>query len=68
MILVVIKMRLLNATENIAAVSQQAAAASEEVTASMEQQTIGVEEVAVNAEKLNEFSLNLNSQINKFKI
>lgn len=62
------KDQIVHATENIAAVSQESAAASEEVTASMEQQTIGVEEVARNAEILNEFSLNLNTQINKFKI
>ncbi len=62
------KDQIVHATENIAAVSEEAAAASEEVTASMEQQTIGVEEVARNAERLSEFSMNLNAQINKFKI
>ncbi|HHX59277.1 MAG TPA: methyl-accepting chemotaxis protein [Epulopiscium sp.] len=62
------KDQIVHSTENIAAVSEESAAASEEVTASMEQQTVGVEEVARNAEKLSEFSINLNAQINKFKI
>lgn len=62
------KDQIVHSTENIAAVSEESAAASEEVTASMDQQTIGVEEVAKNAERLSEFSMNLNTQINKFKI
>lgn len=62
------KDQIVRSTENIAAVSEESAAASEEVTASMEQQTIGVEEVARNAERLSEFSMNLNTQVNKFKI
>lgn len=62
------KDKIVYAIENIAAVSEEAAATSEEVTASMEQQTVAVEEVAKNAEKLSEFSIELNNQINKFKI
>ncbi|MEJ8554686.1 methyl-accepting chemotaxis protein [Tepidibacter sp. Z1-5] len=54
--------------ENISAVSQETAAASEQVTASVQQQSMAVEEVARNAEKLNELSLKLNDQIDKFKI
>ncbi|MEJ8555383.1 methyl-accepting chemotaxis protein [Tepidibacter sp. Z1-5] len=53
---------------NISAVSEETAAGSEEVTASVHQQAMAVEEVAKSAEKLNEFSLNLNTQIDKFKI
>ncbi|SHH26611.1 methyl-accepting chemotaxis protein [Tepidibacter thalassicus] len=54
--------------ENISAVSQETAASSEEVTASVQQQSMTVEEVAKNAEKLNELSLKLNYQIEKFKM
>ncbi|BEP27894.1 methyl-accepting chemotaxis protein [Helicovermis profundi] len=59
---------LLEAIENISAVSEETAAASEEVNASMEQQTFAVEEVAKAAEKLNEIALELNTEIDKFKI
>ncbi len=62
------KDEIVNSIENISAVSQETAAASEEVTASMEQQTAAVEEVARSAERLNELSINLNKQINKFKV
>jgi len=59
---------LLDAIENISAVSEETAAASEEVNASMDQQTYAVEEVAKSAEKLNEIAVELNSEIDKFKI
>ncbi|WFD10996.1 methyl-accepting chemotaxis protein [Tepidibacter hydrothermalis] len=59
---------IVHSIENISAVSQETAAASEEVTASVQQQSMAVEEVARNAEKLNELSLKLNHQIDKFKI
>ncbi|BEP27893.1 HAMP domain-containing methyl-accepting chemotaxis protein [Helicovermis profundi] len=59
---------LLEAIENISAVSEETAAASEEVNASMEQQTFAVEEVAKAAEKLNEIAVELNTEIDKFKI
>jgi len=62
------KDNIISSIENISAVSQETAAASEEVTASMEQQSAAVEEVARSAERLNELSINLNQQINKFKI
>ncbi|NMA85530.1 MAG: methyl-accepting chemotaxis protein [Epulopiscium sp.] len=62
------KDKIVFAIGNIASVSEQAAATAEEVTASMDQQTMAVEEVAKNAEKLNEFSIDLNSQINRFTI
>ncbi len=54
--------------ENISAISEETAAASEEVTASMEQQVSAVEEVARSAEKLNDISLELNKEIDKFHI
>lgn len=54
--------------ENISAISEETAAASEEVTASMEQQVTAVEEVARSAEKLNDISLELNKEIDKFHI
>lgn len=59
---------IVHSIENISAVSQETAAASEAVTASVQQQSMAVEEVARNAEKLNELSLKLNDQIDKFKI
>lgn len=62
------KDRIVSSIENISAVSEETAAASEEVTASMEEQTAAVEEVAKSAERLNELSVDLNDQINKFKI
>lgn len=54
--------------ENISAVSEETAAASEEVTASMDQQVMAVDEVARSAEKLNEISVTLNQEIDKFKL
>ncbi|NLI89336.1 MAG: methyl-accepting chemotaxis protein [Epulopiscium sp.] len=62
------KDRIVSSTQNIAAVSEESAASSEEVTASMDQQNIAVEDVAKNAELLNELSLNLNEQLNRFKV
>lgn len=59
---------IVSSIENISAVSEETAAASEEVSASMQQQSMAVEEVARAAEKLNELSLQLNNEIEKFKI
>lgn len=56
------------AIANISSVSQQTAAATEEVTASMQQQNSAVEEVAKSAEQLTTLSIELTTQINKFKI
>ncbi|BEP30166.1 methyl-accepting chemotaxis protein [Helicovermis profundi] len=52
---------------NISAVSEETAAASEEVSASMDQQVMAVEEVAKAAEKMNEISVLLNEETDKFK-
>ncbi len=60
--------KIVASIENISAVSEETAAASEEVSASMQQQSTAVEEVARSAEKLNELSLQLNNEIEKFKI
>ncbi len=62
------KNKIVSSIENISAVSEETAAASKAVTSSMEQQTSAVAEVAASAEKLNELSINLNEQINRFKI
>ncbi|SHK39740.1 methyl-accepting chemotaxis protein [Tepidibacter formicigenes] len=59
---------IVESIENISAVSEETAAASEEVTASVQQQAMAIEEVAKSAEVLNELSLKLNEQIDKFKI
>lgn len=56
------------AIENISAVSEETAAASEEVSASMQQQSTAVDEVAKLADTLNNLSLKLNNEINKFKV
>lgn len=56
------------AIANISSVSQQTAAATEEVTASMQQQNSAVEEVAKSAEQLTSLSIELTTQINKFRI
>lgn len=62
------KEQIVSSIENISAVSEETAAASEEVSASMDQQTIAVEEVAKAAEKLNEISIELSQETEKFKI
>lgn len=62
------KDQIVHAIENISAVSEQTAAASEEVSASMDQQSAAVGEVANAAETLNEISLELNKEIDKFKV
>lgn len=63
-----LKSEIVSAIEGISSVSEQTAAATEEVTASMEQQSMAIEEVAKSAESLNELSVELTAQINKFKI
>ncbi len=62
------KDQIVHAIENISAVSEETAAASEEVSASMDQQSAAVGEVANAAETLNEISLELNNEIDKFKV
>jgi len=62
------KEQIVSSIENISAVSEETAAASEEVSASMDQQTTAVEEVAKAAEKLNEISIELTQETEKFKV
>ncbi|QXM06794.1 methyl-accepting chemotaxis protein [Crassaminicella indica] len=59
---------IVEAIENISAVSEETAAASEEVSASMQQQSMAVEEVARAAERMNDLALKLNKEIIRFKI
>ncbi|QZY54825.1 methyl-accepting chemotaxis protein [Crassaminicella profunda] len=59
---------IVNAIENISAVSEETAASSEEVTASMEQQVMAVEEIAAAADKLDELAMGLNRDVEKFRI
>ncbi len=62
------KDKIVGAIGNISAVSEETAAASQQVNASMDQQTSAVEEVARAAEKLNEISINLSSEMSRFKV
>jgi methyl-accepting chemotaxis protein len=62
------KDHLVSSIQNISAVSQETAAGAEQVSAATEQQRIAVGEVAQSAELLNEISLKLNEELNKFKI
>jgi len=62
------KNELVVVTGNISAVSEETAAATQEVNSSMDEQTKAVEEVAKNAEKLNALAVQLNEQINVFKV
>ncbi|SHK39771.1 methyl-accepting chemotaxis protein [Tepidibacter formicigenes] len=59
---------IVDSIQNISAVSEETATGAEEVTASVQQQAMAVEEVARSAQKLNELSLKLNEQVDKFKI
>ena len=56
------------AIEDISAVSEETSASTQQVTASMEQQSGAMEEIARAAEKLTEYALNLNAEIDKFKV
>lgn len=62
------KNEIVEITSTISAVSEETAAATEEVSASMDEQTKAIEEVAKSAEHLNELSMELNKQIEVFKI
>jgi methyl-accepting chemotaxis protein len=62
------KNEIVEITSAISAVSEQTAAATEEVSSSMDEQTRAIEEVAKSAEHLNELSMELNQQIEIFKI
>jgi methyl-accepting chemotaxis protein len=62
------KDNLVMSIQNISAVSQQTAAGAQQVSAATEQQRIAVGEVAQSAEFLNEISLKLNEELDKFKL
>ncbi len=59
---------IVSIVSNISAVSEETAAGTEQVSHSMDEQSKAVEEVARSAEKLNELSIELNKQIDVFKI
>jgi len=62
------KVDIINVMEEISASAQQNSAATEQISASSQEQVSGMEEVAKTAEHLNFIALNLNSEIEKFKI
>lgn len=62
------KNAIVGSIDNISAVSEETAASSEEVTATMQQQNMAVEEVARAADTLNEISMHLKEELNKFKL
>lgn len=56
------------AMENISAIVEETAASTEEVSASMEEQNAAMEELSSNANLLNELTIELNEEMNKFTI
>lgn len=62
------KNAIVSSIDNISAVSEETAASSEEVTATMQQQNMAVEEVARAADTLNEISMHLKQELDKFKL
>ena len=62
------KNAIVSSIDNISAVSEETAASSEEVTATMQQQNVAVEEVARAAETLNEISVHLKTELDRFKL
>ncbi len=62
------KDQIVEIVSNISAVSEETAAGTEQVSLSMDEQAKAVEEVAKSAERLNELSIELNKQIDVFKI
>lgn len=55
-------------TQNIASISQETAAGTEEISASIEQQTASMEQLNHLAEELENYSMQMQEQVNKFKI
>jgi len=62
------KNKLVSSISNISAVSEQTAAGAQEVSAATDQQRTAVSEVASSAERLNEIALQLNHEMDKFKV
>lgn len=57
-----------NQTQEMAAIAEETAASSEEISASSEEQLASTELVAKSAHELSELALQLNHEINKFKL
>lgn len=62
------KEHIIEAMQNISAISEESAATSEEVTASMHQQIEAIQNVAATADTLSNDANNLNTEIAKFKV
>ncbi|KZL89560.1 methyl-accepting chemotaxis protein [Clostridium magnum] len=62
------KESIIQAVHSISSVSEETAAASEEVTASMQQQLAAIQQVSASAEKLSQNALDLNNELDKFKV
>jgi len=62
------KEHIIEAMQNISAISEESAATSEEVTASMHQQIEAIQNVAATADTLSNDASNLNTEIAKFKV
>ncbi len=62
------KSEIVQAIENISAVSEETAAASEEVGASVQEMSAAVQEVTASAQELNDTASNLKDAIGAFKI
>jgi methyl-accepting chemotaxis protein len=63
-----IRAELINNIQNIASVSQQTSASVQQINASAEEQTAIIDGVSLSAIKLNEISLELEREINKFSL
>ncbi len=59
---------IVDSISSISAVSEQTAASSEQVSASMQQQVSAIEEVAKAADKLNGLAMDLEEEVNRFKV
>lgn len=62
------KNKIITSISNISSVSEETAASSEEVSATIDQLSNTIDTVANSAGDLNELSINLTSEINKFKV
>ncbi|WP_129595850.1 methyl-accepting chemotaxis protein [Anaerophilus nitritogenes] len=62
------KDEIVRSIENISSISQETASSSEEVSAAIEQQAMAMKEISVASDELDELSISLNEEIEKFKI
>ncbi|WP_031342360.1 methyl-accepting chemotaxis protein [Ruminiclostridium papyrosolvens] len=65
--IMVSKEKVMESMENISAVAEESAATTEEISASTQEQMASAEDLANHAKTLNDLSVNLRSQISKFK-